>query len=120
GLDRPAPRVTHMKALFVVNERSGRRRLFDLHAVIRKAVPYEHEILGCGRKEELDGIVDRAEEEGFDVVYAVGGDGTVHETAKRLIRRKPALGVLPTGSGNGFARHIGLPLEASASLASCR
>jgi diacylglycerol kinase (ATP) len=108
-----------VKALFVVNERSGKKRTFDLHAVIRKAVRYEHEILGCGRKEDLDGIVDRAESEGFDVVYAVGGDGTVHETAKRLIRRKPALGILPTGSGNGFARHIGLPLEATAALKSC-
>ena len=108
-----------VKALFVVNERSGKRRTFDLHAVIRNAIKYEHEILGCDRKEALDGIVDRAEAEGFDVVYAVGGDGTVHETAKRLIGRKPALGILPTGSGNGFARHVGLPLEPAASLASC-
>jgi YegS/Rv2252/BmrU family lipid kinase len=108
-----------VKALFVVNERSGRKRTFDLHALIRKAIAYEHEILGCGRKEDLDGIVDRAESEGFDVVYAVGGDGTVHETAKRLIRRKPALGILPTGSGNGFARHIGLPMELTAALAAC-
>jgi YegS/Rv2252/BmrU family lipid kinase len=108
-----------MKALFVVNERSGRRRSFDLHALIRKAVAYEHEVLGCDRKEALDGSVDRAEAEGFDVVYAGGGDGTVHEMAKRLIGRRPALGVLPVGSGNGFARHVGLPLEPAAALAAC-
>ncbi|HEX8173124.1 MAG TPA: diacylglycerol kinase family protein [Thermoanaerobaculia bacterium] len=110
-----------MKALFVVNERSGRRRSFDVSEVIRRAAAdWEIEILPCGRKEDLDAIVERAEQEAFDVVYAVGGDGTVHETAKRLIGRRPALGILPIGSGNGFARHIGLPLEPAESIASCR
>lgn len=109
-----------MKALFLINERSGRRRDLDLGAVIRDACgSWSTELLPCERKEDLDAIVDRAEQEGFDAVFAVGGDGTVHETAKRLIGRKPALGILPTGSGNGFARHLGLPLEPAATLAAC-
>jgi YegS/Rv2252/BmrU family lipid kinase len=108
-----------VKALFVVNARSGRRRKFDVVEVIRRASTCPYEIIACGRIEDLPPIVDYAEREGFDVVYAVGGDGTVHETAKRLIGRAPALGVLPIGSGNGFARHIGLPLDLEASLRSC-
>jgi len=109
-----------VKALFVVNERSGRKRDYDVRDVIRDASPFEHEIVSCGRKEDLDAVVDRAERDAFEVVYAVGGDGTVHETAKRLIGRGPALGVLPTGSGNGFARHIGLPADPAGSLRACR
>lgn len=109
-----------MKALFLVNERSGKRRDLDVAALIRGAWHGTFEIQPCGEKQDLDAIVDRAEADGFDVVYAVGGDGTVHETAKRLIGRKPALGILPTGSGNGFARHIGLPADLAASLQSCR
>ena len=109
-----------MKALFVINERSGRRRDLDLPALIRETWHGQLELQSCGRKEDLDAIVDRAEAENFDVVYAVGGDGTVHETAKRLIGRRPALGILPTGSGNGFARHIGLPIDLVPSLQSCR
>jgi diacylglycerol kinase (ATP) len=110
-----------MKVLFLINERSGRRRDLDLPGVIRNACgEWATEIRSCGEKRELDGIVDRAEAEGFDVVFAVGGDGTVHETAKRLIGRKLALGILPTGSGNGFARHLGLPLEPAATLAACQ
>lgn len=105
-----------MKALFLVNERSGKKRAFDIHDVIRRTAAFEHEILPCARKEDVDGMIDRAEAEGFDVVFAVGGDGTVHETAKRLIGRRPALGILPTGSGNGFARHIGLPLDPALTL----
>jgi diacylglycerol kinase (ATP) len=58
--------------------------------------------------------------DGFQAVYAVGGDGTVHEIGKRLVGTPLALGILPTGSGNGFARHIGLPVEPIASLGSCR
>lgn len=109
-----------MKALFLVNERSGRKRGFDVAELIRRTSSFDTEIHSCGRKEDLDAIVDRAEAEGFDVVFAVGGDGTVHETAKRLVGRKPALGILPIGSGNGFARHIGLPLDPATSLDASR
>ena len=109
-----------MKALFLVNERSGARRKFDVTDVIRRAVACEYEIVPCGEKSELPAIVTRAEREGFDVVYAVGGDGTVHETAKHLIGRAIALGILPIGSGNGFARHIGLPLDPAESIRACR
>ena len=109
-----------MKALFVVNERSGRRRKFEIKDLIGRTSPFEHEIVSSAEKEEMNAIVDRAEAEGFDVVFAVGGDGTVHETAKRLIGRKPALGILPIGSGNGFARHIGLPVNPAVTLESCR
>lgn len=109
-----------MKALFIVNERSGPRRSIDVESLVRASWHGSFALQPCGRKEDLDAIVERAEADGIDVVFAVGGDGTVHETAKRLIGRKPALGILPTGSGNGFARHIGLPADLAASLQSCR
>ena len=109
-----------MKALFIINERSGVRRAYDIADVIRRAAVFEHEIVPCGRKEDLDAIIEGAERNGVDVVFAVGGDGTVHEIAKRLIDRKLALGVLPIGSGNGFARHIGLPVDPVAALTSVR
>jgi len=109
-----------VKALFIVNERSGKKRDFDIAELIRASTEFDSEVLGCGRKEDLDAMIDRAEEGGIDVVFAVGGDGTVHETAKRLVGRKPALGILPIGSGNGFARHIGLPVNPADALKSCR
>ena len=48
-------------------------------------------------------------------VLACGGDGTVNETARALCDTGIPLGILPAGSGNGLARHIGLlidPIEA--------
>ncbi|MBQ6764447.1 MAG: diacylglycerol kinase family lipid kinase [Paludibacteraceae bacterium] len=56
---------------------------------------------------------------GFDAVVAVGGDGTVNEVAKGLVRGNglpvmgygTALGIIPMGSGNGFARHLNVPIR---------
>jgi diacylglycerol kinase (ATP) len=119
-MDRPASGRAPVKALYIVNERSGKKRSFDVAESIARTSPFEHEIVSCGRKEDLDAMIDRAEADGVDIVFAVGGDGTVHETARRLIGRKPALGILPIGSGNGFARHIGLPLDPAMTLGACR
>jgi YegS/Rv2252/BmrU family lipid kinase len=109
-----------VRTLFLVNARSGPRRRLDLAELIRANVTTPYELRATERKEDLDAVIEDAERDDFDVVYAVGGDGTVHEVAKRLVGRRLALGILPTGSGNGFARHIHLPMEAGASLRACR
>jgi len=46
---------------------------------------------------------------GADLVVAWGGDGTINEVASALIHSRAALGIVPTGSGNGLAREIGAP-----------
>ena len=48
---------------------------------------------------------------GFDAVVAVGGDGTVNEVARGLRDTKTAMGIIPMGSGNGFARHLNIPIR---------
>ncbi|MFN3839373.1 MAG: diacylglycerol/lipid kinase family protein [Cyclobacteriaceae bacterium] len=52
----------------------------------------------------------------FDAVIAVGGDGTVNETARGLLHSETPLGILPKGSGNGLARHLGIPMNLDAAL----
>jgi YegS/Rv2252/BmrU family lipid kinase len=47
----------------------------------------------------------------YDCIVAVGGDGSVNEVAKGLIDSDIELGIIPAGSGNGFARHLGIPLN---------
>ena len=45
---------------------------------------------------------------GTDVLIAVGGDGTVNEIASALTGSQTALFIVPTGSGNGLARDLGM------------
>lgn len=57
---------------------------------------------------------------GADPVVAVGGDGTIHEVANGLLRggpTRPALAVIPAGTGNDFARGLGIPIGTSDALA---
>ena len=118
----PSTKYTHrLRVLFVINALSGPRRRNDLHAVIRQNCgAWKYDIEVCGTKEELPRLIAQASAAGVGVIYAVGGDGTVHEVARHLVNTPLTLGVLPTGSGNGFARHLGMPLRSDASLRACQ
>jgi len=49
-------------------------------------------------------------------IVAVGGDGTINEIARSLIDTGSSLGVIPLGSGNGFARHFNIPFVSDKAL----
>jgi len=57
-------------------------------------------------------LARQAGEEGYDLVIALGGDGTAHEVMNGLMQlpeeKRPILGVVPIGSGNDFAYSIGM------------
>ncbi|MHA8101931.1 diacylglycerol/lipid kinase family protein [Aquirufa nivalisilvae] len=58
----------------------------------------------------------KAVQNGAQKVVAIGGDGTIHEIASALIGTNTALGIIPIGSGNGLARHLGIHLSFSKAL----
>src|SRR5687768_2497410 len=53
---------------------------------------------------------------GFRKIVAVGGDGTVNEVAQTLVHSPAAMGIIPKGSGNGLARHLGIPVQIDQAL----
>lgn len=61
-------------------------------------------------------LAAKAARRGVYAVLACGGDGTINEVAAGLINTNTALGILPAGSGNGLARHIGIPVDPILSL----
>ena len=75
------------------------------------------ELVACEDPEAT--IAGAAQASGHDMVVAAGGDGTIHLVANGLMQAggsaddRPALGVLPLGTGNDFARTLGLPLKQS-------
>ena len=77
------------------------------------------ELVDCQDPEDTIAAAADASHSGADLVVAAGGDGTVHLAANGLMRAgptadtRPALGVLPLGTGNDLARTLALPLGAS-------
>ena len=65
-------------------------------------------------------LARQAGEQGYDMLIAMGGDGTVHEVINGLMKvseeKRPALGVVPAGSGNDFAHAIGVPTKSDHAL----
>lgn len=53
---------------------------------------------------------------GCERIFAVGGDGTVNEVAQGLVHTMTSMGIIPRGSGNGLARHLGIPINVGKSL----
>ncbi len=53
---------------------------------------------------------------GFSHIVAVGGDGTINEVVNGIVGHDVVLGVVPAGSGNDFARMLGIPTDSLASL----
>lgn len=68
-------------------------------------------------------LAHQAAGQGCDLVIAAGGDGTVHEVINGLMlvppKDRPALGILPLGSGNDFAHILGVPDDITGAFQSC-
>ena len=104
------------KVLYIVNPRSGigKKKIIENEIVKRsdkETVAYE--IVHTTHRGHAKELAEAAREE-VDVVVAVGGDGTVNEVGSSLVwSRRTALGIIPTGSGNGLARELDIPMRAS-------
>lgn len=90
-----------------------------LHNLIRSHFGPDNRKVTVVKSRSIEHILDlstKAAGDGLDMVVAVGGDGTVNTTAQGLIGSETVLGVMPTGSGNGFARNVGIPLRLERAL----
>jgi len=96
-----------MKIRFIINPISGTGKQKGIEEYITKYIE-NFEIIYTQKSGDATRISKEAAKENIDVVVAVGGDGTVNECVKSLVNTNTALGIIPCGSGNGFAYHIGM------------
>ena len=111
-----------MKVKFIVNPISGTGKQNGIEDIIKDNLKTPFKIVYTKKSGDATLLCQEAIKEPIDVVIAVGGDGTVNECAKALINTNTALGVIPCGSGNGFAYHIGMKrkmIDAVKQLNSC-
>ncbi len=102
------------RILFIINPKSGTSSKKSIPDLIEKHLDkdkFEYEIRRTEYVAHACELTQDAVCRGFDAVIAVGGDGTVNEVARSLAGTQTALGIIPCGSGNGTARHIGIPMN---------
>jgi len=106
------------KILFIVNPVSGTgKREKVLKLIKEKLSPkYEAKIVQTKFAGEATEIAIRYHQKGYNKVVAVGGDGTVNEVAKGVIGTSMSMGIIPTGSGNGLARHLRIPMNVAKAI----
>lgn len=103
------------RIMFIVNPVSGtsgkKKYIQKLIKAHLDKEAYDFEIVKTEYGGHATELAKKAAEEGADIVCAIGGDGTVNEVASGLLHTKTALAIIPSGSGNGLARHLRIPTE---------
>ncbi len=94
------------RSLFILNPHAG---VMPVKLILSKDLLRRKNDLSCYRSLSIDesGTYIRQAFNEYDFFVAAGGDGTVRSVAKQLVGTGKILGVLPMGSGNGFAREFG-------------
>jgi len=102
------------KIAFIINPNSGTGKKETLPLLIHKNLDtslFEPKIVFSKFRGEGIKLAKDFVKKGYTIVVAVGGDGTVNEIAQSLIHTNCSLGIIPIGSGNGLARHLGIPMN---------
>ncbi|MBB5685833.1 diacylglycerol/lipid kinase family protein [Sphingobium boeckii] len=103
---------TIQSAALIVNAQSRRgRKLFKQARALSKTLPFPVKAHAVRKPSMLETTVKRALEDKPDLVILGGGDGTMSGLVDMLVGEKVALGVLPLGTANSFARTLGIPLD---------
>lgn len=108
-----------MKTLLIVNPISGTSNKTDIvdHLLRRlSALGVQADVRYTTCRGNATQLAQRAIEKEYEAVVTVGGDGTINETAAALSGSSVTLGIIPAGSGNGLARHLGIPVDVDGAI----
>lgn len=102
------------RLLFIINPIAGTAHKEDIETQIENIIDtslFDFTIKKTQYKGHGLSLAIEAVSNQFDIVVAVGGDGTVNEVASALVGTSVIFGIIPLGSGNGLARHLSIPVQ---------
>lgn len=112
-----------MRALVIINPIAGRRRRdkapalrADLAQRVLRSRGVDPDVHLTEHPGHAEHLAREAASDGYEVVFAWGGDGTINEVARALASTRTALAIVPAGSGNGLARALSIPLNPARAL----
>ncbi|MBT5903926.1 MAG: YegS/Rv2252/BmrU family lipid kinase [Opitutaceae bacterium] len=104
--------LRQLKSRFIFNPTAGHNSRDPSLLAKTKSFITEHNLDASvdvtERPHHATELAHRAVEDGCKLVVAIGGDGTLNETATALVNTEIAFGLIPCGSGNGLGRHLKL------------
>jgi diacylglycerol kinase (ATP) len=102
------------KIVFLINPGAGRRAATKVRRLAPTLFPqpeWKAEFTDLKDWREIRPLAAASAKAGAWAVVAVGGDGTLNQVAQALQGTSCRLGLIPAGTGNGYARALGLPLD---------
>lgn len=93
------------RILFIANPLSGGIDKKELLKQVEETLRHSYQVAFSERPGHATELARKAD---VDIVVAVGGDGTVNEVASGLIGTEKVLAIVPCGSGDGLALHLGI------------
>lgn len=106
------------KALFIINPVSGGKKKDGVPELVEKYLDptiFDYDIEFTTGIFHAHDLAKAAVGE-YEIVVAVGGDGTVNEIASAIAGTDTVLGVIPFGSGNGLSRFLTIPMDAEGAI----
>ena len=98
------------RIVFIVNPKAGTNLQKHIRKSVDRYLDHRQFIYGIWHTEKAGHAAElarQAQAEGYEIVVAVGGDGSINEVASALLHTDMVLGIIPAGSGNGLAMHLG-------------
>lgn len=107
------------KLAFIINPISGGISKANFPALVQKHINnniFDYDLFYTQSTEHNKDLAKMCVVQQYDAVVAVGGDGTINNTAKYIAGTDIAFGIIPVGSGNGLARHLNLSMNQEEAL----
>jgi YegS/Rv2252/BmrU family lipid kinase len=102
------------RAFIVFNPVAGNEDPDDLRAVIEQRLDddgWEYILHTTTKDEDIEQVTRNALPGAYDLIVAVGGDGTVSGVAGGLVDASTPMGIIPSGTGNALARYLDIPSD---------